>query len=81
MKALLDGLAGLIFDLFVQDTKVLTRNNRELGIGLAVVRDLVEAHGGHVVGRSGGRGLGSEFAVTLPLSRPREFAAGEGVTG
>ena len=62
-----------IFDLFVQDTKVLTRDNRELGIGLAVVRDLVEAHGG--------RGLGSEFAVTLPLSRPREFAAGDGVTG
>ena len=59
-----------IFDLFVQDTKVLNRDNRGLGIGLAVVRDLVQAHGGRVVGRSAGRGLGSEFVVTLPRSSP-----------
>ena len=56
-----------IFDLFVQDTHALVRRNSGLGIGLAVVRDLVEAHAGTVVGRSAGRNLGSEFVVTLPL--------------
>jgi signal transduction histidine kinase len=38
-----------------------------VGIGLAVVHDLVEAHGGSVVARSRGENLGSEFAVTLPM--------------
>ena len=56
-----------IFDLFVQDTDRTNHPFDGLGIGLAVVRDLVEAHGGHVVGRSDGRNLGSEFVVTLPL--------------
>ena len=57
-----------IFDLFVQDAHSLSRDNDGLGIGLAVVRDLVEAHGGTVIGRSAGRGAGSEFVVTLPLA-------------
>jgi two-component system CheB/CheR fusion protein len=39
----------------------------QLGIGLALVRELVEAHGGSVVARSAGTGLGSQFVVTLPL--------------
>lgn len=56
-----------IFDLFVHDTDRTDPPLDGLGIGLAVVRDLVEAHGGHVVGRSAGRNLGSEFVVTLPL--------------
>ena len=55
-----------IFDLFVQDKSALTAENRGLGIGLAVVRDLVAAHGGSVLAKSPGRGLGSEFVVTLP---------------
>ena len=56
-----------IFDLFVQDTPKLGFHNGGLGIGLAVVRDLVKAHGGSIEGSSAGSGLGSKFVVTLPL--------------
>ena len=55
-----------IFDLFVQDRRALEFRHGGLGIGLAVVRDLVEAHGGTVVASSAGPDLGSEFVVTLP---------------
>ena len=57
-----------IFDLFVQDARAKALHSGGLGIGLAVVRELVEAHGGTVVGRSAGRDLGSEFVVTLPMA-------------
>ena len=57
-----------IFELFVQDTYGLTHNNAGLGIGLAVVRNLVEAHQGTVTVRSGGANCGSEFIVTLPVA-------------
>ena len=57
-----------IFELFVQDAHTFAHSSGGLGIGLAVVRELVEAHGGTVVGRSAGRNLGSEFVVTLPLA-------------
>lgn len=57
-----------IFDLFMQDAHALPHSNAGLGIGLAVVRELVEAHGGSVVAQSAGRGLGSEFTVTLPYN-------------
>lgn len=57
-----------IFDLFVQDERAVAAHGGGLGIGLAVVRELVEAHGGTVVGRSAGTDRGSEFLVTLPLS-------------
>ncbi len=58
-----------IFDLFVQDpaASAFALNSHGLGIGLAVVRDLVEAHGGTVTATSDGPGLGSEFVVTLLL--------------
>lgn len=56
-----------IFDLFVQDTYGLVHNNTGLGIGLAVARNLVEAHQGTVNVRSGGADCGSEFIVTLPI--------------
>ncbi|MFA7387810.1 MAG: diguanylate cyclase [Thiohalobacteraceae bacterium] len=62
-----------IFDLFVQDNSALSRRNGGLGIGLAVVRELVEAHDGTVVVWSPGRNLGSKFIVTLPMAD--EFAA------
>jgi signal transduction histidine kinase len=56
-----------IFELFVQDERPLPSRKSGLGIGLAVVRELVEAHGGAILARSAGRNLGSEFIVTLPL--------------
>jgi diguanylate cyclase (GGDEF)-like protein len=57
-----------IFDLFVQETRALPLRNGGLGVGLAIARDLVEAHGGTIVGRSAGKDCGSEFVVTLPLA-------------
>jgi signal transduction histidine kinase len=50
----------------VQDTQAIGLNGVGLGIGLTVVRELVEAHGGKVVASSAGSGCGSRFIVTLP---------------
>lgn len=57
-----------IFDMFSQLTPALGRAQGGLGIGLALVRGLVELHGGTIVARSVGAGHGSEFEVRLPLS-------------
>jgi signal transduction histidine kinase len=57
-----------IFDLFVQQPQTLERSRGGLGLGLAIVRSLVELHGGGVSATSGGRGAGSEFAIRLPLA-------------
>ncbi|MEX0702547.1 MAG: ATP-binding protein [Planctomycetales bacterium] len=57
-----------IFDLFTQSTRSLDRAQGGLGIGLTLVRSLVEGHGGHVAAHSAGAGTGSEFVVTLPIS-------------
>jgi diguanylate cyclase len=60
-----------IFDLYMQDARALAQYHGGLGIGLAVVRDLVDAHGGAVAARSPGRDLGSDFIVSLPMgARP-----------
>lgn len=56
----------LIFEMFVQDAQTLSHSSGGLGIGLAVVRELVAAHDGTVAAHSAGRDLGSEFVVTLP---------------
>jgi PAS domain S-box-containing protein len=55
-----------IFDLFVQGDRSLERTQGGLGIGLTVVRKLVEMHGGTVTASSDGPGKGSEFVVRLP---------------
>jgi signal transduction histidine kinase len=59
-----------VFDLFVQADPSSRRANAGLGIGLALVRSLVERHGGRVTVASAGPGHGSEFTVRLP--RPVE---------
>jgi diguanylate cyclase len=58
-----------VFEPFVQDAQAIAFNDAGLGIGLTVVRELVEAHSGTVIARSAGSGLGSQFVVTLPLAR------------
>jgi signal transduction histidine kinase len=55
-----------IFDLFKQANEADPRSKSGLGVGLAVVRNLVELHGGSVAAASAGAGQGSEFAVRLP---------------
>jgi signal transduction histidine kinase len=55
-----------IFDMFVQAEEAAPRSQLGLGIGLALVRKLVELHKGSVTAASGGLGRGSEFTVRLP---------------
>lgn len=61
-------LVGRVFDVFVQGSGSLDRSQGGLGIGLALVRQLVVLHGGTVGAASPGQGLGSTFTVRLPLS-------------
>nr|WP_315215627.1 ATP-binding protein [uncultured Duganella sp.] len=57
-----------IFDLFVQGNRMVDRAKGGLGIGLALVRNLVQMHGGEVAAYSAGEGRGSTFTLTLPES-------------
>jgi signal transduction histidine kinase len=56
-----------VFDLFVKADPLSRRADAGLGIGLALVRDLVERHGGLVTAASDGLGHGSEFTICLPM--------------
>jgi signal transduction histidine kinase/CheY-like chemotaxis protein len=58
-----------IFDLFAQADRSLARSEGGLGIGLTLVKRLVELHGGTVAAHSDGPGRGSEFVVRLPVLR------------
>ena len=60
-----------IFDWFRQGESGSTRAHSGLGLGLALVRHLVELHGGSVVAESAGEGRGATFTVTLPLALAR----------
>jgi len=68
-------LIGRVFDLFVQGDRSLDREEGGLGIGLTLVRRLVELHGGTVEARSAGLGRGSTFTVRLPAISPARAAS------
>jgi len=57
-----------VFDLFIQGERTLDRAQGGLGVGLTVVRRLVELHGGRVTAHSAGVGTGAEFEIVLPLA-------------
>jgi CheY-like chemotaxis protein len=59
---------GGIFELFAQAENAIGRAQGGMGIGLALVRNLVQLHGGAVSAKSDGIGKGSEFAVRLPIA-------------
>ena len=63
-----------IFQLFAQVETASDRSQGGLGIGLSLVRGLVEMHGGTIEARSGGPGCGSELIVRLPQAKPETLS-------
>jgi signal transduction histidine kinase/CheY-like chemotaxis protein len=70
-----------VFDLFTQVDHSLDRSQGGLGLGLTLVRSLVELHGGNVRATSPGLGQGSEFVVNLPIYKPGKAAAARKASG
>jgi PAS domain S-box-containing protein len=70
-----DALMERAFDPFVQGSRELARSGGGLGIGLTLVRRIVELHGGQVAVASAGAGKGTRFTVTLPLAVAQPAAA------
>jgi two-component system CheB/CheR fusion protein len=64
-----------IWEPFVQGDTSLERRRSGLGLGLTLVRSLVEMHGGTITGSSPGPGEGSEFTLSLPISAPESKPA------
>lgn len=63
-----------IFELFTQESRARDIAPGGLGVGLAMVRQIAELHGGVAQARSAGTGKGSEFSLRLPLRRPVQAA-------
>lgn len=59
-----------VFERFRQQDASTTRRQGGLGLGLAIVRNLVELHGGHVSAQSHGEGKGAQFMIDLPIRVP-----------
>jgi PAS domain S-box-containing protein len=74
-------LTGRVFDLFTQAKRSSDRSQGGLGLGLALVKNLVELHGGTVSCDSAGLGRGSSFVVTLPLMQPVSQEGEAGAAG
>ena len=66
-----------VFDRFRQADSSTTRSHGGLGLGLAIVRHLVELHGGTVAADSAGPGQGATFTVLLPIIVDRQIASEE----
>lgn len=69
------GLLERVFDPFVQAKQTLARQEGGLGLGLALVKGIVDLHGGKVAARSAGLGRGAEFTIWLPILRSKRSAA------
>lgn len=69
------GFKARIFEPFTQADASFSRPHGGLGVGLTIVRRLVEAHNGHVAADSAGVGLGATFTVALPIVVPAAPAA------
>jgi PAS domain S-box-containing protein len=69
-----------VFEMFSQVDHSLERSHGGLGIGLTLVRKLVEMHGGSVVAHSEGPGHGSEFTVTLPVADTSPLPVAGGIS-
>jgi PAS domain S-box-containing protein len=65
-----------VFDIFVQGERTLDRPEGGLGLGLALVKNIVELHHGQVEARSDGPGRGTQITVRLPLAEPASPPAG-----
>jgi PAS domain S-box-containing protein len=62
-----------IFDRFSQQDATTTRSHGGLGLGMAIVKQLSEAHGGQIRAESAGKGTGATFTVEIPLSASDEL--------
>jgi len=67
-----------VFEMFAQEAGAMSRSQGGLGIGLTLVQNLVQMHGGSVEAHSDGRGKGSEFIVRLPLPANEAEASHDG---
>ena len=63
-------MLGRVFEMFTQLDRTLEKATGGLGIGLSLVKGLLEMHGGTIEAKSDGEGLGSEFVVRLPVVMP-----------
>jgi PAS domain S-box-containing protein len=68
----------LVFERFSQADATLSRRHGGLGLGLSIVKSLVELHRGRIVASSEGKGCGAEFTVYLPLGSKADGARGSG---
>jgi signal transduction histidine kinase len=73
-RGIAPGFLPRLFDRFSQADSTATRTHGGLGLGMAIVRHLVELHGGTIQAESEGEGRGATFTVTLPIRVYREAA-------